>query len=1095
PETVKEIGTRAFASCKNLKKVTLSEGLETLGYYAFQGAPVTEICIPATIKSADEPFAGCSALSKVTFGKGITKIPQEMFSYCGGLTEITVPETVKEIGTRAFASCKNLKKVTLSEGLETLGYYAFQGTPITEIIIPSTLKSADEPFAGCKDLTYAHFAEDMVNVPANIFQNAGGLESVQLASTTASIGEHAFDNCRKLSTIYPEDLLPAFRNTTFSNCDQLYDPRFSPLDRTASGITVNSSRSSVNGLMHFTVKYKLDERTADPVLNLSMPETLVLVPESVTGTDPDMTVGNKSDSFQLKALEGTLHFSARMQAAGSAKVQAGMNFKFQNSAWTQTIGTLIVDAPALTVGAPEQVNGLTAPVNGIAGREQPVEIYVNDTLAETVTADAYTGKYRVTVQLPQGDDGAVYQIYAKTAENKTDAVAVTYSKNAPTVQNVWMNYNGHAGKDMDITAVLLEGKSPVISYNPAYPLRFTVKAANSELIDRMFVTSTKGDDIRYLEAFYDAENDVWVTENSFFVPENHSYVPGSLNISILEKEPDLTVSEEDADAYDKMMHLPDSTPQAYRDNSTVNVLAKTDSAFVAEVNFTDGTEDHEFVYCSERTNTVMLDGVTVTAEEIAKDPEKYGYHRVPASAVNGNENCVYYQRWDTGVDDLVIGLSLEALTGVTDALVGEYTGYSLLERIEGDAKDTVEACFVNNFVVATGQNFFNSLTGDVYGDYANYLRIMGDSVHLVSRLYEARDNEMQQCAAVMLFAAQVIVDSGGLELMLLTCGVTAPVAFVVTVGSCVLLTYAGTWLDEWIAGDSMFSSGGILRFIIDPSGIVYEAVLSNPVEDAEVRIYYRDPETGKQTEWNAADYEQENPLRTDTDGAYAWDVPEGEWKVTASKEGYEKAESDWMTVPPVRTDVGLALVDRSAPAIAEITEQQNGLLVQFSKFADIATADEKSIVLKNAKDYAVKPVLHAEGDAYTDQFLLEGDFAAGSYTLAVTEALRSYAGTPAAAAEQTFTVKLNALQKGDIDGDGIISVVDAQLALVEYVTVMSGKDGTFSAAQTKAGDIDGSGSVGVDDAQNILMYYVENRVAGKTVSWEELLERQNPAAA
>ena len=73
--------------------------------------------------------------------------------------------------------------------------------------------------------------------------------------------------------------------------------------------------------------------------------------------------------------------------------------------------------------------------------------------------------------------------------------------------------------------------------------------------------------------------------------------------------------------------------------------------------------------------------------------------------------------------------------------------------------------------------------------------------------------------------------------------------------------------------------------------------------------------------------------------------------------------------------------------------------------------------------------------------------------------------------------------------------MDAQLALVEYVTVMSGKEGTFSAAQTKAGDIDGNGSVGVDDAQNILMYYVENRVAGKTVSWEELLERQNPAAA
>ena len=137
-------------------------------------------------------------------------------------------------------------------------------------------------------------------------------------------------------------------------------------------------------------------------------------------------------------------------------------------------------------------------------------VYVNDTAAKTVTADQYTGKYRVTVPLPQGEDGAVYEIRAKADDNETDAVKVTYRKGAPTVTSVLMYYKDDTDNPMDITAVFTEGKSPVFSYNPAYPLQFEIKMTNPETIGRLFITSKKGQDVRYMEAFYDAEKDSWL---------------------------------------------------------------------------------------------------------------------------------------------------------------------------------------------------------------------------------------------------------------------------------------------------------------------------------------------------------------------------------------------------------------------------------------------------------------------------------------------------------------------------------------------------------------------------------------------------------
>ena len=133
---------------------------------------------------------------------------------------------------------------------------------------------------------------------------------------------------------------------------------------------------------------------------------------------------------------------------------------------------------------------------------------------------------------------------------------------------------------------------------------------------------------------------------------------------------------------------------------------------------------------------------------------------------------------------------------------------------------------------------------------------------------------------------------------------------------------------------------------LDPSGYVCEAVPSNVLEGVTVTLY-KMGDGGKEEEWDAADYDQTNPVTTNADGVYAWDVPAGQWKVKFEKESYKTACSDWLAVPPPRTDVNVSLVSEELPEIASISAYQKGVRVEFSQYMDIESVKEKLSVTTN----------------------------------------------------------------------------------------------------------------------------------------------------
>ena len=121
--------------------------------------------------------------------------------------------------------------------------------------------------------------------------------------------------------------------------------------------------------------------------------------------------------------------------------------------------------------------------------------------------------------------------------------------------------------------------------------------------------------------------------------------------------------------------------------------------------------------------------------------------------------------------------------------------------------------------------------------------------------------------------------------------------------------------------------------IIDPSGIVYEALDSNPVEGAKATIYVADDANGRNArKWNAEDYEQEGTLTTGADGAFQWDTPTGFYQVRVAKDGYAEARTEWLSVLPIRTGLKVGLKSTQAPSVVAANACPEYIELEFSQY-------------------------------------------------------------------------------------------------------------------------------------------------------------------
>ena len=196
---------------------------------------------------------------------------------------------------------------------------------------------------------------------------------------------------------------------------------------------------------------------------------------------------------------------------------------------------------------------------------------------------------------------------------------------------------------------------------------------------------------------------------------------------------------------------------------------------------------------------------------------------------------------------------------------------------------------------------------------------------------------------------------------------------------------------------------------IDPSGYVYEGVFSNRLQGVTATCYYKETIEDMYgdlhdniVKWDAEEYAQENPLFTDENGYYRWDVPQGLWQVKFEKEGYETTYSEWLPVPPPQLDINIPMKQNVQPLVKSARAFQDAVEFEFDKYMmpELLTTENITVMVgKKAVTGTIKLLdeeVSREGETETFaskvRFNAAKPFEGTEVTLMVSNRVRSYAG-------------------------------------------------------------------------------------------------------
>ena len=264
PENVKSIENEAFKNFKNLKELTLKNGIENIGEGAFEGTQISSISIPSSIKEIKaKTFKDCWYLKKIDFSNGIERIGENAFEDAG-VTSIIFPNSLKDVYANAFYYCDNLKELTLNEGLNSIGSQAFLGTKISSVTIPSSvtqLSSKDIFNKDCeitlrngfekinRNITGVLQYQKSITIPASVkeieegaFKDFKELKEVKLNEGLKSIGNNAFLGTSISSVVLPKNIVSFGRAMFNSDCNIILDSNITYISRDIAKAFENSKK-------------------------------------------------------------------------------------------------------------------------------------------------------------------------------------------------------------------------------------------------------------------------------------------------------------------------------------------------------------------------------------------------------------------------------------------------------------------------------------------------------------------------------------------------------------------------------------------------------------------------------------------------------------------------------------------------------------------------------------------------------------------------------------------------------------------------------------------------------------------------------------
>lgn len=231
PDSVVEIGERAFYQCENLNgTLTLGRSLRTIGKEAFYWCEFTgsltipegvaeiadgafsslhqfnrdgmfngTLTLPSTLKTIGaEAFAYTDFSGELLIPDGVTSIGANAFAKCDGFGgTLSLPDSVKTVGESAFYQCEGFTGLKLPAGLtkiETLSF-AFMAGLKTEVVIPEGVTEIGEGAFECSYMPSVRLPSTLRKIEKQAFMYAHNLTKITLPDGLETIGDEAFDGC------------------------------------------------------------------------------------------------------------------------------------------------------------------------------------------------------------------------------------------------------------------------------------------------------------------------------------------------------------------------------------------------------------------------------------------------------------------------------------------------------------------------------------------------------------------------------------------------------------------------------------------------------------------------------------------------------------------------------------------------------------------------------------------------------------------------------------------------------------------------------------------------------------------------------------
>lgn len=228
-------GKTLYAMLGNKKSVTIPEGVEVIGNYAFEGLTfLSDVILPESLVAVREKAFSGTAIRSVTLG-----------------------QNVKRIGTEAYAYCPNLTAAVFNDGLEEIGDKAFAGSPIVSVQLPASVRKLGAESFNCLaggyyggnesrqsfkiDSSNPYIKADgnaLYTITENkktlqalygqtfhqyIYDNRQKTPEYTVQDGTTHIGPAAFGRCTSLSKVTLPEGLISIGDNAFVDCQNLSD--------------------------------------------------------------------------------------------------------------------------------------------------------------------------------------------------------------------------------------------------------------------------------------------------------------------------------------------------------------------------------------------------------------------------------------------------------------------------------------------------------------------------------------------------------------------------------------------------------------------------------------------------------------------------------------------------------------------------------------------------------------------------------------------------------------------------------------------------------------------------------------------------------